>query len=638
MSQNGLNCLNTNPVLHHTSSPDHPTAVHNSNSTVQSGLTEVSATPRKQPEAQSGDKEPGLPPTPPMRSLVSIDEAVNETGYDSDGCEGPFYEGVKVEGTLIVDDEEEVGVAGIEVAAMAENGENPKNPEVLEIDAVDKMKVLELKAELKKRGVSIRGKKEELINRLKKAIEEKMPIVGEGNDKNELDYAGEGFPLGARWELEEAIDDVNKQDDDMIIEGIRFREPTANERDDIDGTGYQKKKNFRIEIDRPPFVSFCVQPEEVRNQIRDKDKYQYHTKLHKSSMPNIEFFHKRGITTSSHPADWLNCFLPLKNDVHDSVSLISIADITSWTNKKAFLMNAGQGGTEYKDFEPFAIEEMLRHFGLYMLNGIAPSPQIESKFLPQENDQAHGNDLCYRVFGSNAKLRHKQFKKYLASVDPVKPVPQRQTHPNWKCHPMLLHAIRVSKAAIVLGESLSIDEQTIGCKGRHPDIQRISYKREGDGFQCDSICTDGYTYSFYFRNQPAPNEFLMKGLSPLHARCMALIKQLQTQHHKIYMDNLYISARFVRFAWMSEQKVMISGVARKSGRGLPSCVYQEEVTKKEDIIRAKWTVKAAVLKGDPMVPGMVAISIYDSKPFYMISNACEQVKWIKKKEMCIIRV
>lgn len=104
------------------------------------------------------------------------------------------------------------------------------------------MKVVELKAELKKRGVSIRGKKEELINRLKKAIEEKMPIVGEGNDKNELDYAGEGFPLGARWELEEAIDDVNKQDDDMIIEGIRFREPTANERDDIDGTGYQKKK------------------------------------------------------------------------------------------------------------------------------------------------------------------------------------------------------------------------------------------------------------------------------------------------------------------------------------------------------------------------------------------------------------
>ena len=242
MSRIGLNCLNTNPALHDTSSPDHPTAVHNSNSTVQSGLTEVSATPRKQHEAQNGNKEPGLPPTPPMRSLISIDEGINETGYDSDGYKGPFYEGIKAEGTLIIDDEEEVGVAGIEVASTAENRENPKNPEVLGIDMVDKMKVVELKAELKKRGVSIRGKKEELINRLKKAIEEKMPIVGEGNDKNELDYAGEGFPLGAKWELEEANDDVNEQDNDMIIEGIRFREPTQNESDDIDGIGFQKKK------------------------------------------------------------------------------------------------------------------------------------------------------------------------------------------------------------------------------------------------------------------------------------------------------------------------------------------------------------------------------------------------------------
>ena len=81
---------------------------------------------------------------------------------------------------------------------------------------------------------------------MKKAIEEKMPIVGEGDDKNEPDYAGKGFPLGGKWELEEANDDVNKQDDDMILEGIRFREPTQNESDDIDGIGFQKKKIFEF--------------------------------------------------------------------------------------------------------------------------------------------------------------------------------------------------------------------------------------------------------------------------------------------------------------------------------------------------------------------------------------------------------
>ena len=111
----------------------------------------------------------------------------------------------------------------------------------------------------------------------------------------------------------------------------------------------------------------------MNNQVREHDRYQYHNTLHDSSMPNIEFFHKQGITTSSHPTDWFNCFLPLKNDLHDSVSLISIANITSWTNKKAYLMNGGEGGTEYSDFEPFTIEGVLRHFGLYMLNGIAPS-------------------------------------------------------------------------------------------------------------------------------------------------------------------------------------------------------------------------------------------------------------------------
>ena len=91
-----------------------------------------------------------------------------------------------------------------------------------------------------------------------------------------------------------------------------------------------------------------------------------------------------------------------------------------------------------------------------------------------------------------------------------------------------------------------MDEQTIGCKGRHPDIIRITFKKEGDGFQCDSLCTDGYTYTFYFRNQPAPKKYLDDGLSPLHARCMIILDQVRKNNLKIGMDNLYISAKFVR--------------------------------------------------------------------------------------------
>jgi hypothetical protein len=53
---------------------------------------------------------------------------------------------------------------------------------------------------------------------------------------------------------------------------------------------------------------------------------------------------------------------------------------------------------------------------------------------------------------------------------------------------------------------ISIDEQTIGFKGMHAGKFWISYKKEGDGFQCDALCCDGYTYSFFMCNMPAPKK------------------------------------------------------------------------------------------------------------------------------------
>jgi hypothetical protein len=40
---------------------------------------------------------------------------------------------------------------------------------------------------------------------------------------------------------------------------------------------------------------------------------------------------------------------------------------------------------------------------------------------------------------------------------------------------------------------LSCDEQTIGFKQDNADKQRISYKKEGDGFSADAIAEDGNT-------------------------------------------------------------------------------------------------------------------------------------------------
>ena len=107
--------------------------------------------------------EMGIPATPEQRSLTLFDESDNEDGYDSDGCIGPFFDAVKDEDDLINDDEVEVGVAiDAPIEAAAEN--------ILTEEEISKMKVVDLKEELKKRACSVRGRKQELVSRLIDAV------------------------------------------------------------------------------------------------------------------------------------------------------------------------------------------------------------------------------------------------------------------------------------------------------------------------------------------------------------------------------------------------------------------------------------------------------------------------------------
>ena len=121
----------------------------------------------------------------------------------------------------------------------------------------------------------------------------------------------------------------------------------------------------------------------------------------------------------------------------------------------------------------------MRCISVYMFNDLCPSLQAEINFDSQERNPIDGNDACHWLFGTCARRHHKEFNDFLAIQDPARPVTSRKTHPNWKVQPLLKHAIMVSKVAIVLGKELLMDEKTIGCKGRHPDILWITYKKEG---------------------------------------------------------------------------------------------------------------------------------------------------------------
>jgi hypothetical protein len=186
--------------------------------------------------------------------------------------------------------------------------------------------------------------------------------------------------------------------------------------------------------------------------------------------------------------------------------MVSIRDWATYLNTHAILSNAGNPNHIYPDFQPFSPQEVKQFIGLYILQGLSPSSQVHQKLKPHHEDYADGNDLCYQVFGKKGERQHKHFKTFFAVQGPLKVIPLKNTHPNWKVDPFLGWIQTVSMAAWDLEKEITGDEQMIGFKGNHQDKQRISYKREGDGFLADAISEDGYTYSFYFRNMPAPKK------------------------------------------------------------------------------------------------------------------------------------
>ena len=171
-------------------------------------------------------------------------------------------------------------------------------------------------------------------------------------------------------------------------------------------------------------------------------------------------------------------------------------------------------------------------------------------------------------------------------------------------------------------------------QGQNKDKQRITYKADGDGFQADILCDEGFTYQFYMRNDPAPKKYHKKGMLPLHSRVMALFDAVKYSYHHCTMDNLYKSAEFCRAAFNRTRKILFQGVTRKGMRGIPPSVLQVEQKSRKYQIKVRGNVKAALLEGDSACTKLVACSIYDTKPVNYLSMVCDTLKWVVMEKPC----
>ena len=112
-------------------------------------------------------------------------------------------------------------------------------------------------------------------------------------------------------------------------------------------------------------------------------------------------------------------------------------------------------------------------------------------------------------------------------------------------------------------------------------------------------------------NHPPPkrwNRFL-----PLHASVMViLLNFLEDKYHHGSFDNIYNSAIFFQAECNHPKNalVLVHGITRKGGRGIPSCMQQDEVKTRTSVQKVWGNVKVAKLEDNLDFPCLVASSVY----------------------------
>ena len=193
--------------------------------------------------------------------------------------------------------------------------------------------------------------------------------------------------------------------------------------------------------------------------------------------------------------------------------------------------------------------------GVLFLNSLAPRPMFTMWF---DHHYIIGNEFIAKAMNKQMESGERLIQviqcwkhfQWFMCVFNFREGEKKETKKNllWKVQHLFDDLNEIASKMWIPGKWLSIDEQTLGSQGRCGLKLRISYKQEGDGFQCDAICDDGYTFSFYFRHgdaPPHPNEFKEKlpDLSPTAMCVVWLALQLTDMWSSIYMDNLFNSQK-----------------------------------------------------------------------------------------------
>ncbi len=145
----------------------------------------------------------------------------------------------------------------------------------------------------------------------------------------------------------------------------------------------------------------------------------------------MDFLKCYHLNETHHRMDWFVAFMPQTPDNNnedpalaiikgDRTTKLAISDWTAYLNAKAMLNNAGQKGHIFANkCKPFTNADIFQMFGLYIIDGIAPSPQLQQKMQPQSKQPTHGNDKNTSVIGTGSQQKYHSFWHFFTCQDPL---------------------------------------------------------------------------------------------------------------------------------------------------------------------------------------------------------------------------
>ena len=244
--------------------------------------------------------------SPPAQSHFLFSQVIVQVGYDSDA-------GVDHNVATNLKGPQEIGEIDIPQAGddgTASNGvdEAQSSDNFVDIPPAElsKLKVCELKAELSKRGQSTNGLKAVLLDHLKNALEQHLPVLSSASQAacstDDLTW----FSANAQWKLLEPIETAVEEPQNVVP----MTAPTIP----INEAAFvPQKHNFSQIFDHAPFLGLEKIPRHHRNgrSVIHDGKPVYEEKVNVMGGPKTDFLLKHGLGERSSPQEWFNAFLPL---------------------------------------------------------------------------------------------------------------------------------------------------------------------------------------------------------------------------------------------------------------------------------------------------------------------------------------